>query len=172
MKKRNESKMKPNQCPKCGAPVYRILYGMPIMSEEEYFNTYHEHVIYGGCEITEDNPKWVCSKCGAEIYSAQKAKTKKECFAQLAEMLSETDKKAIAESKDIIEFHFTLGLWIRNNWLYDCSEEELESLGKAFGVDVPFFEADDLSSAILEAYKRHLKRHNTKPSQNETQFNC
>ena len=87
-----------------------------------------------------------------------KPKTKKECFAQLDEMLSETDKKAIAEAKDIIEFHFTLGLWIRNNWLYDRSEEELESLGKAFGVEMPFFEADDLSSEILEAYKRHLKR--------------
>lgn len=158
MKKRYESKMKPNQCPKCGASVYRILYGMPIMSEEEYFNTYHEHVIYSGCEITEDNPKWACSKCGVEIYSAQKAKTKKEYFAQLDEMLSETDKKAITESKDIIEFHFTLGLWIRNNWLYDRSEEELESLGKAFGVDAPYFEADDLSSAILEAYQKYLRR--------------
>lgn len=85
-------------------------------------------------------------------------KTQKECFAQLDKMLSETDKKAIAEAKDIIEFHFTLGLWIRNNWLYDCSEEELESLSKAFGVDMPFFEADDLSSEILEAYQKHLKR--------------
>ena len=28
-----------------------------------------------------------------------KPKTKKECFAQLDEMLSETDKKAIAEAK-------------------------------------------------------------------------
>lgn len=87
-----------------------------------------------------------------------KPKTKKECFAQLDEMLSEADKKAIVEAEDIIEFHFILGLWIRNNWLYDRSEEELESLGKAFGVEMPFFEADDLSSEILEAYKRHLKR--------------
>ena len=87
-----------------------------------------------------------------------KPRTKKECFAQLDEMLSETDKQAIVESDDIIEFHFTLGLWIRNNWLYDHSEEELEALCKAFGVDMPFFEADELSSAILEAYKKHLKR--------------
>ena len=87
-----------------------------------------------------------------------KPKTKKECFAQLDEILSEADKKAIVEAEDIIEFHFTLGLWIRNNWLYDRSEEEQESLGKAFGVEMPFFEADDLSSEILEAYKRHLKR--------------
>ena len=78
---------------------------------------------------------------------------KKECFAQLDEMLSETDKKAIVEAKDIIEFHFTLGLWIRNNWLYDRSEEELDSLSKAFRVNVPYFEADKLSSA----YWKHIK---------------
>lgn len=87
-----------------------------------------------------------------------KPKTKKECFAQLDEMLSETDKKAIVEAEDIIEFHFTLGLWIRNNWLYDRSEEELESLSKAFGVDIPYLGADDFSSAILDAYKKHLKK--------------
>jgi hypothetical protein len=84
-------------------------------------------------------------------------KTKKECFALLNEMLSEEDKQAIIKAKDIIEFHFTLGLWIRNNWLYDRSEEEQESLSEAFGVNMPFFEADELSSAILEAYKKHLK---------------
>ena len=89
-----------------------------------------------------------------------KPKTKKECFAQLDEMLSEADKKAIVEAEDIIEFHFTLGLWIRNNWLYDCSEEEQESLSKAFGVNSLYYEADDLSSEILEAYKKHLKRTN------------
>ena len=83
---------------------------------------------------------------------------KKECFAQLDEMLSEADKKAIVEAEDLFEFHFTLGLWIRNNWLYDRSEDELESLSKAFGVDMPYFAADNLSSEILEAYQKHLKR--------------
>ena len=72
-------------------------------------------------------------------------------------MLSEADKKAIVEAEDIIEFHFTLGLWIRNNWIYDRSNEELESLCNAFSIDIPFFEADELSSGILEAYKKHLK---------------
>ena len=89
-----------------------------------------------------------------------KPKTKKECFAQLDETLSETDKKAIVEAEDLFEFHFTLGLWIRNNWLYDRSEEDLESLSKAFRVNLPFFEADELSSAILEAYQKYLKRKN------------
>jgi hypothetical protein len=83
---------------------------------------------------------------------------KKECFALLDEMLSEADKKAIVEAEDLIEFHFTLGLWIRNNWLYDRNEEEQESLSKVFGVDIPYFAADDLSSEILEAYQKHLKR--------------
>lgn len=87
-----------------------------------------------------------------------KPKTRKECFALLDEMLSETDKKAIVEAEDLIEFHFTLGLWIRNNWLYDRSEEELESLSKAFGVNAPYFEADDLSLEILEAYQKHLRK--------------
>ena len=83
---------------------------------------------------------------------------KKECFAQLDEMLREADKKAIVEAEDLFEFLFTLGLWIRNNWLYERNEEELESLSKALGIDVPYFAADDLSSEILEAYQKHLKR--------------
>lgn len=84
--------------------------------------------------------------------------SQKECFARLDEMLSEVEKKPIAEAEDIIEFHFTLGLWIRNNWLYDRSEEELKSLSKAFGIDEPYFATDDLSSAILETYQKYLRR--------------
>lgn len=61
---------------------------------------------------------------------------KKECFAQLDEMLSEADKKAIVEAEDLIEFHFTIGLWIRNNWLYERPVEDEESLCQAF--DIPF----------------------------------
>ena len=87
-------------------------------------------------------------------------KNKKECFDQLDEMLSETDKQAIIDAKDIIEFHFTLGLWIRNNWLYDRSEEEIEQLCKAFDTDLPAFAADDLSSEIIEAYQNHLRKRN------------
>ena len=83
MKKRYESIEKPDKCPKCGAPVYRIQYGMPMMSEEEYFNTYHEHVIYGGCCISEDDPEWQCSECGAEIYNAKHIPlTKKDAYAK------------------------------------------------------------------------------------------
>ena len=84
-------------------------------------------------------------------------KTKKECFALLDEMLREEDKQAIVK-KDVFELHFTLGMWIRNNWLYPQSQEETEELLKDFGeVFVPF-DDDDCSSIILEAYQKHLKR--------------
>lgn len=85
-----------------------------------------------------------------------KPKTKKECFALLDEMLSEADKKAIVEAVDLFEFHFTLGLWIRNSWLYERPAEDEESLCQAF--DIPFFEPDELSSEILEAYQKYLKK--------------
>ena len=81
---------------------------------------------------------------------------KKDCFAQLDEMLSEADKKAIVEAGDFFEFHFTLGLWIRNNWLYERTAEDEESLCQAF--DIPFYEPDELSSEILEAYQKYLKK--------------
>ena len=41
-------------------------------------------------------------------------KSKQEAFAQLDEMLSEKDKNELAHG-DALEFHFSLGLWIRNN---------------------------------------------------------
>ena len=44
--------------------------------------------------------------------------TKQEAFAQLDEMLSEKDKKGLANG-EAIEFHFSLGMWIRNNWIQD-----------------------------------------------------
>lgn len=85
-------------------------------------------------------------------------KTKKECFAQLDEMLSEEDKQAIVESKVVFELHFSLGLWIRNNWLYPQSQEETEELLKDFGKDGLFCHPDDQSSIIIEAYRKYLKR--------------
>ena len=84
-------------------------------------------------------------------------KTKKECFALLDEMLREEDKQAIVK-KDVFELHFTLGLWIRNNWLYPQTQEETEELLKSFGKDSMFCHPDDYSSIILEAYQKHLKR--------------
>ena len=84
-------------------------------------------------------------------------KTKKECFAQLDEMLSEEDKQSIIESKDVDEFHFSLGLWIRNNWIYGNEEERVEALAKDLGEEI-FWNADSVSSALLDGYKKHLRQ--------------
>ena len=86
-------------------------------------------------------------------------KTNRECYSLLDEMLSEEDKRAIIE-KDVIELHFTLGLWIRNNWIYPQSQEETEELLKTFSKKPLFYHPDDCSSIILEAYKKHVKRKN------------
>ena len=43
--------------------------------------------------------------------------TKQEAFAQLDELLSEKDKNELVIG-DAIEFHFSLGMWIRNRYLY------------------------------------------------------
>ena len=77
--------------------------------------------------------------------------TKQEAFAQLDEMLSEKDKKDLAIG-DTIEFHFSLGMWIRNNWIYKQKEE-----AKAFRADYIVFDPDGLSGKIIECYQRHLK---------------
>lgn len=89
---------------------------------------------------------------------SDKPKTKKECFAQLDEMLSEEDKMAIMQAEDTIEFHFSLGLWIRNNWLYDSSPEDVKNLYKTFGLDTIISQPDELSSEILVAYQKYLRR--------------
>lgn len=89
-----------------------------------------------------------------------KLKTKKDYFSQLDETLSEKDKQAIIESKDLIDFHYSLGMWIRNNWLYERSAEEIDSLCKAFKLDSLIFEPDDVSMEIIEAYRKYLRRKN------------
>ena len=85
--------------------------------------------------------------------------TKQEAFAQLDEMLSEEEKSKLVKS-DAIEFHFSLGMWIRNNWIYEQSEEDVKRLEKAFRTEMLFFDADGLSEKIIESYQRYLKRKN------------
>ena len=83
--------------------------------------------------------------------------TKPEAFAQLDAMLSEEEKSELAKS-DAIEYHFSLGLWIRNNWIYQQEEEDVKRLAKAFRTEMWCFEADELSGKIIEYYQRYLKR--------------
>ena len=91
-------------------------------------------------------------------------RTKTECFEILDEMLSQEDKQAIAQMEDTIDLHFSLGMWIRNNWIYPQTEEETLALLKEFDDsggeddDMPLFiHPDDYSSMILDAYQDYLK---------------
>lgn len=83
--------------------------------------------------------------------------TKEIAFARLDKRLSEEDKKAILKARDMIEFHFTLGMWIRNTWIYGNEGERVKALAKDLGEEF-FFEADSISSALLDGYKKHLKK--------------
>jgi len=83
--------------------------------------------------------------------------TKNEAFAQLDAMLSEKEKSELAKG-DAIDYHFSLGMWIRNNWIYEQEEEDVTRLAKAFRTDFIVFDPDGLSEKIIESYQKYLKR--------------
>lgn len=83
--------------------------------------------------------------------------TKEIAFARLDKRLSDKDKDEILKARDMCEFHFSLGMWIRNTWIYGNEVERVEALAKDFGED-SFLSADYLSSAILDEYKKHLRK--------------
>jgi len=83
--------------------------------------------------------------------------TKQEAFAQLDAMLNDEQKSELVKGNPI-EYHFSLGMWIRNNWIYEQEEEDVKRLAKAFRTEILFFEADSLSEKIIEYYQRYLKR--------------
>ena len=84
-------------------------------------------------------------------------KTKREAYVQLDAMLSEEDKSAIMNG-DPFEFHFSLGMWIRNNWIYEQEEVDVKHLAELFSKCPDFMFVDELSNDIIKDYKRHLKR--------------
>jgi hypothetical protein len=84
-------------------------------------------------------------------------KTKVDWFSLLDKELSNEDKQAIVEMDDLSDLHFSLGIWIRNNYLYHLSFDEKMDLLKEFGLDNIFCHTDGLSSTIIEAYQDYLK---------------
>ena len=73
-----------------------------------------------------------------------------DCCVQLDKIISEEDKeyiKGLPKKKDTIDLHFSLGMWIRNNWgLWGGSRLQIYFLKK--DINHP----DDMSSKILETY--------------------
>lgn len=85
--------------------------------------------------------------------------TKQEAFAQLDEVLSEKDKSDLVIG-EAIEFHFSLGMWIRNNWIYEQDDDEVYRLANAFRANILVFDPDDLSERVIKSYQSYLKRKN------------
>ena len=82
--------------------------------------------------------------------------TKQEAFARLDEVLSEKDKCDL-QTGDATDFHFSLGLWIRNNWIHGQDDEDVDCLARAFRTGL-FFDPDTLSEKIIKSYQTYLKR--------------
>ena len=81
--------------------------------------------------------------------------TLEECFVKLDKILdSESIKKITSMKEDeIFNLHFSLGMWIRNNWgLWEGSE-----LSKWFN-SLGIYHPDDMSGIILQSYWRY--KHN------------
>lgn len=93
----------------------------------------------------------------------KKPTTKEECFTLLDKELSEEDKQYLIEDDDAAtDIHLSLGMWIRNSWIYQRKEEDIRNLMKQF-TDKPFelnmmcFSPDMASHKIIECYVDYLK---------------
>lgn len=89
-------------------------------------------------------------------------KTTRQAFRILDQMLSVEDKQAIISQSSSVfsaEQHFGLGLWIRNNWMYN-DDEHCGLFAKSLAEPGYLVHEDSLSDEFLERYYRHLKRQN------------
>jgi len=79
--------------------------------------------------------------------------TLEECYAVLDKELDVKTKNAIKNSSidDLIEYHFGLGTWIRNNWIYPANDR-IEKVFLEAGFDHP----DDMSQEIIVGYHYYL----------------
>jgi hypothetical protein len=60
-------KRKPVKCPHCSArKVVSIAYGLPSPELAEAAQA--GRVVLGGCCLTDCDPSWECTACGAQIY--------------------------------------------------------------------------------------------------------
>jgi len=91
------------------------------------------------------------------------------CFEYLDKKLVDKDLfKNSPENKVLGMCHFSLGMWMRNNWYLWWSEDlakqfaekgypqEKPLLVKYFNEELGIFHADDMSSIIITSYHRKL----------------
>jgi len=94
-------------------------------------------------------------------------KTAAEAWKRLDKRLTQEEKQQMVEADSMSDFHFGLGMWIRNNWIYKGEKENICLLLQELGEKVSFDNesgtlffiggADEFSSSVLEAYQKHLK---------------
>ena len=81
-----------------------------------------------------------------------KPKNIEEVFEFFDKELSNKDKEYLKEHK-AIEFHHTLGRWIRNEFgLWEDNTKLKYQL-----INLGFIHPDDMSNYIIEEYQKHLR---------------
>jgi hypothetical protein len=72
--------------------------------------------------------------------------------------LTDEDKKWLASTESGGQAHFSLGMWIRNNWRLWEKTSPLVDFFKQYGI----WHADDMSGIILCSYVRMLRNEEVK----------
>lgn len=77
-----------------------------------------------------------------------------EAFALLDAKLTAEEKNQLLQADDSVDFHFGLGLWIRNNWIYPKNGANFPF---SLDEDQLFMDPDDFSDELIQRYILHLK---------------
>lgn len=81
-------------------------------------------------------------------------KSKEELFKMIDRHLRVADRKELAFAEDLSAYHWGLGMWIRNRFVYPSNGE----VGRLLAEDgsVLLGSADIISEDILKAYQAYL----------------
>ena len=84
--------------------------------------------------------------------SAKLPTSMQEACKMLKEELSDEDILLVKQGKvDATDLHFSLGLWIRNSWIYKGLSPEV------LGLESIIWDADGFSDDILESFIKYIK---------------
>jgi len=86
--------------------------------------------------------------------------TLEECYSFLDSLLASEDIDYLRSMKEdeLIELHFSLGLWIRNNWLYPTQSHITD-----WFLEIGYTHIDDISYAIIKGYWSYLNEQEYDP---------
>lgn len=99
------------------------------------------------------------------IKSLKEHKTLEDYFRMLDRELTEEEKQELAECEDTTDYHFCLGMWIRNTWIYpDRNGTIIKLLAEHrdgnpltdYEYELACIHPDHISSAFLKLYKEYL----------------